>query len=64
MHRRLYNAAQRDQDGKAELLAWLKEHGKERITQMDMGTTMEWLLYLNDREVAPDAPARLTAVSS
>jgi hypothetical protein len=57
LHQKLYNAAQRDREGKTELLHYLKEQGKERITQMDMGETTEWMLYLNDREVSPDAPA-------
>jgi hypothetical protein len=60
-HRRLYNAAQRDQEGKLMLLAYLKEQGKTRITEMTMAEATEWLLVFHDREVTPDAPAPVGA---
>lgn len=60
-HRRLYNAAQRDQEGKILLLSYLKEQGKSRITEMTMAEATEWLLVFHDREVTPDAPATVEA---
>jgi hypothetical protein len=60
-HRRLYNAAQRDQEGKILLLSYLKEQGKTRITEMTMAESTEWLLVFHDREVTPDAAATVEA---
>jgi hypothetical protein len=52
LHRRLYDAAQRDREGKTDLLRYL--NGR-RITDLDMAETTEQLLILNDRSVTPDA---------
>jgi DNA repair and recombination protein RAD52 len=54
MQKRLHAMAQADKEGQAELLHYLKEQGKTRISELDMAAVTEWLLYFNDRAVMPD----------
>jgi hypothetical protein len=63
MQKRLHAAAQSDKEAQTELLHYLKEQGKTRISELTMGEVTEWMLYLNDRATSPDAPVQMAVTS-
>jgi hypothetical protein len=63
MQKRLHAAAQSDKEGQAELLHYLKDQGKTRISELGMGAVTDWLLYFNDRATSPDVPVQVAVTS-